>query len=140
MTSHTNHLWRRLYRVFARYRTAAAILRDTMYMTSRSSIRMVEEEATTEESRNIPVLLFRNHMEVMVSHFHLTVRDSTSNHNTIGLIHHDDVADPITIRSIPDTPESPLHSFTIKCLSQRDSPGIKYNDNHQPKSITTSKH
>ena len=103
MTSHTNHLWRRLYRVFARYRTAAAILRDTMYMTSRSSIRMgngdnenVEEEATTEESRNIPVfikafpnvpyiLLFRNPMEVMVSHFHPTVRDNTSNHHyTIG--------------------------------------------------------
>ena len=85
-----------------------------MYMMSRSSSSMgngdnenVEEEATTEEtksffkfpsiaSRNIPVfikafpnipyiLLYRNPMEVMVSHFHPTVRDSTSNHHdTIG--------------------------------------------------------
>ena len=139
--------------------TATAILRDTMYIMSRSrrSTELVEErkDASAEEervffkfpsiaSRNIPVftkafpnvpyiLLYRNPMEVMVSHFHPTVKDSSIR----------DGAVRSTANDIATTPNKPS-PLIIKCLSQRHSPSVsvvdvvqKYN-RHSHSNSTTS--
>ena len=137
--------------------TAAAILQDTIYIMSRSSPRSnshVDQEndgadddvmAETKvffkfpsiASRNIPVfikafpnvsyiLLYRNPMEVMVSHFHPTVKDSRISRNdirdvTVGMDH--------KLTTITDEPNAEVPpALTIKCLSQRHSPGMSIVD------------
>jgi hypothetical protein len=136
--------------------TAAAILQDTIYLMSRSSTRSnghVDQENGDDDddmaetkvffkfpsiaSRNIPVfikafpdvpyiLLYRNPMEVMVSHFHPTVKDSSISRNdirdlTIGMDH--------KLTATTDEPNAEVHPpLTIKCLLQRHSPGVSIVD------------
>jgi hypothetical protein len=166
--------------------TAAAILRDTIYIMSRSSssnnkkynhssARNVQQDETETgpetkvffkfpsiASRNIPVfikafpnvpyiLLYRNPMEVMVSHFHPTVKDSSSSSSNVKSVYSGSTFTKADMTAMSDTNDMlPSSSslpppLTIKCLTQRHSPGVsvvdvvqKYSQNYSVSATTLS--
>jgi hypothetical protein len=96
-------------------------------------------------SRNIPVfikafpnvpyiLLYQNPMEVIVSHFHPTVKDSSSSISNVKLVYNGSTFTKSNMTAM--LPLSSTPPLTIKCLTQRHSPGVsvvdvvqKYNQN-----------
>jgi hypothetical protein len=104
--------------------TAAAMLKDVIYLMSRTN-DMKEERVffkfPSAAARNLPVfinafpnvpylLLYRDPVQVMVSHFHPTVKDSTM----IAAMSNDST----------NAPPKPGTTTTVKCIAQRHSPGV----------------